>query len=103
MQKFGWVKKRLKILRSLEKTPTTYVKFLLWVITDTPRILYRYKAYKYSASFANGLLRDVRVKLDYGEFITVDGYSLWILTCYEERIVKILKGFFLEQPRTNVC
>lgn len=98
MQKLSWIGRRLKILQFLERTPTTYVKFLLWSLIDTPHALHRYRVYKHLVLFVNKLLRGVKVKLDYGEFVVVDGYSLWILTCYEEGIVRMLKRVFVNNP-----
>lgn len=98
MSKLNYIKKRLEIIQALEKTPTTYIKALLWMIIDSPRTLYKYKVCQYFTSLASRLVQGIKVKLDYGEFVVIDGSSLWILVHYEKPIVKMLKRIFLSNP-----
>jgi len=93
-----YIKKRIETIRWLDKRPITFLKALLWAVADAPRTLHKYKAYQYVGSFINRLMKDVKVRIDYGEFIVPDAQSLWILTHYEKHIVNKLKQVFSRNP-----
>ena len=96
--RLGYIRKRIEIIQHLAKEPSVLLKALFWATIDTPRVLYKYSVWRYIAGFANKLMKDVRVRLDYGEFIVPDAHSLWILVHYEKHITSKLKTAFSRNP-----
>lgn len=93
--KYNYIVKRLRSVRFINKQGfNDYIKILLWLLIDTPRVLNRYKAYRILWNKMNKLLKDLVLLTEYGMFLIPDAYSIWVLLHYENFLVNAFTKIF---------